>query len=41
MASGAEVGLRIAADRLAHWHGVGAQLSPTVARLVAGQKPEA
>ena len=41
MASGAEVGLRIAADRLAHWQGVGAQLSPTVARLVAQQKPAA
>lgn len=26
-------GLRIAADRLAYWIGVGAQLSPTVARL--------
>jgi small subunit ribosomal protein S16 len=25
--------LRIAADRLAYWVGVGAQLSPTVARL--------
>ena len=36
-----EVGLRIAADRLAHWQGVGAQLSPTVARLVANQQPAA
>lgn len=27
-------GLRIAADRLTHWQSVGAQLSPTVARLV-------
>jgi len=35
MASGAAESLRIAADRLAHWQGVGAQLSPTVARLVA------
>ena len=26
-------GLRIAADRLSYWIGVGAQLSPTVARL--------
>jgi small subunit ribosomal protein S16 len=26
-------GLRIAADRLSYWQGVGAQLSPTVARL--------
>jgi small subunit ribosomal protein S16 len=37
MASGQEVGLRITADRLAYWQGVGAQLSPTVARLVASQ----
>jgi small subunit ribosomal protein S16 len=37
MASGGEVGLRITADRLAYWQGVGAQLSPTVARLVASQ----
>ena len=41
MASGQEVGLNITADRLAYWQGVGAQLSPTVARLVAGQKPVA
>ena len=41
MASGAEVGLRITADRLAYWQGVGAQLSPTVARLVAQQTPAA
>ena len=38
MASGAAEGLKIAADRLAHWQSVGAQLSPTVARLVASQK---
>ncbi|MDL1863031.1 30S ribosomal protein S16, partial [Betaproteobacteria bacterium PRO7] len=25
---------RVAADRLQYWQGVGAQLSPTVARLV-------
>jgi small subunit ribosomal protein S16 len=37
MAAGQEVPFRIAADRLAHWQGVGAQLSPTVARLVAGK----
>jgi small subunit ribosomal protein S16 len=37
MAAGGEVGLRITADRLAYWQGVGAQLSPTVARLVASQ----
>ena len=41
MATGAAESLRIAADRLAHWQGVGAQLSPTVARLVAQQKPAA
>ncbi|KAF1852374.1 hypothetical protein Lal_00037103 [Lupinus albus] len=35
VASGKEETVRIAADRLAHWQGVGAQLSPTVARLVA------
>jgi small subunit ribosomal protein S16 len=34
-AEGSADSLRIAADRLAHWQGVGAQLSPTVARLVA------
>lgn len=30
---------RIANDRLAYWTGVGAQLSPTVARLVKEFKP--
>jgi small subunit ribosomal protein S16 len=35
MASGAEQPLRVAMDRVTHWKGVGAQLSPTVARLVA------
>ena len=34
VASGAEEGLRIAMDRVNYWTGVGAQLSPTVARLV-------
>ena len=29
-----EEGLRVAADRLNHWIGVGAQASPTVQRLV-------
>lgn len=29
-----EEGVRIALDRIAYWEGVGAQLSPTVARLV-------
>jgi small subunit ribosomal protein S16 len=40
IASSAEEGFRIAQDRLTHWQGVGAQLSPTVARLVkaAGKK---
>lgn len=43
IAAGKDEGFRIAADRLAHWQGVGAQLSPTVARLVkqAGQKAAA
>ena len=30
-----EEGLRIAQDRLSYWQGVGAQLSPAVARLTA------
>ena len=34
MASGGEQPLRVATDRIAHSKGVGAQLSPTVARLV-------
>ena len=34
VASGAEQPLRIATDRLTHWQQNGAQLSPTVARLV-------
>ena len=34
VASGAEQPLRIATDRLSHWQQHGAQLSPTVARLV-------
>jgi len=38
MASGKEEPFRVAADRLAYWQGVGAQLSPAVARLVASQK---
>ena len=33
-AGDSQEGLRIAADRLAYWQGVGAQLSPTVQRLV-------
>jgi small subunit ribosomal protein S16 len=40
VAAAAEEGLRIAADRLSYWQQQGAQLSPTVARLVkqAGAK---
>ncbi|HSB22413.1 MAG TPA: 30S ribosomal protein S16 [Burkholderiaceae bacterium] len=34
MASGAEQPLRLALDRVSYWSGVGAQLSPTVKRLV-------
>lgn len=34
VATGNEEGVRITQDRLAYWQGVGAQLSPTVARLV-------
>jgi len=43
IASDKEEGLRIAQDRLTYWQGVGAQLSPTVARLVsdAGKKAAA
>ena len=35
IAAEGEQGLRIAQDRLSYWQGVGAQLSPTVARLVS------
>ncbi len=38
VASGGAESFRIAADRLAHWQGVGAQLSPTVERLVRAEK---
>lgn len=34
VAAASEEGLRIAADRLIYWQQQGAQLSPTVARLV-------
>jgi small subunit ribosomal protein S16 len=34
IATPSEEGLRIAMDRLSYWQGVGAQMSPTVARLV-------
>ncbi len=41
VASGAEQGLRVSMDRVSHWAGVGAQLSPTVARLVEQAKKAA
>ncbi len=43
VASGGEESFRIVQDRLTYWQGVGAQLSPTVARLVssAGKKAAA
>ena len=41
MAAGAEQPLRLALDRVTHWAGVGAQLSPTVARLVEQAKKAA
>ena len=34
VAAEGDVKFRIAADRLGYWNGVGAQMSPTVARLV-------
>jgi len=34
VAAAGEEGLRIALDRVKHWQDAGAQLSPTVARLV-------
>jgi len=34
IAAGSEEGLRIALDRVSYWQGVGAQMSPAVARLV-------
>jgi small subunit ribosomal protein S16 len=34
VASGGEEPLRLALDRLTYWTGVGARMSPTVARLV-------
>jgi small subunit ribosomal protein S16 len=38
MAAGGEQPLRVALDRVTHWAGVGAQLSPTVKRLVEQAK---
>jgi len=34
IAKGTEEGLRVVQDRLTYWSGVGAQVSPTVQRLV-------
>lgn len=41
MAKGGDEGLRIALDRVTYWAGVGAQLSPTVERLVTVAKSKA
>jgi small subunit ribosomal protein S16 len=41
VATGNAEEVRIASDRLAYWQGVGAQLSPAVARLVAVTKKAA
>jgi len=41
MAAGGEQPLRVALDRVTYWHGTGAQLSPTVARLVDQAKKAA
>jgi small subunit ribosomal protein S16 len=38
VASGAAEKLRVAMDRVSYWTGVGAQMSPTVARLVSESK---
>jgi small subunit ribosomal protein S16 len=40
VASGAEQPLRVAMDRLTYWKSVGAQLSPTVTRLIGQVKAE-
>ncbi len=41
VAAGAEQPLRVAFDRIEHWAKNGAQLSPTVARLVGEAKQKA
>ena len=41
MAAGGDQPLRVALDRVTYWSGVGAQLSPTVARLVDQAKKAA
>lgn len=41
MASETEEGLRVAQDRVTYWTGVGAQMSPTVKRLVVDARVKA
>ena len=41
VAASGEEGLRVAVDRVTYWAGQGAQLSPTVARLVGQAKAAA
>lgn len=41
VASGAAESLRVTLDRVAYWTGVGAQMSPTVERLVEQAKKKA
>jgi small subunit ribosomal protein S16 len=41
VAAGAAESLRVAQDRIGYWTGVGARLSPTVARLVGQAKAAA
>jgi small subunit ribosomal protein S16 len=41
IAAGGEQGLKVSVDRVAYWAGQGAQLSPTVARLVTQAKTAA
>jgi len=41
VANGKSEPFRIAQDRLEYWKGVGAQMSPTVARLLSGKPVEA
>ena len=41
VAAGGEEKLRVAQDRITHWVGTGAQMSPTVARLVGEAKAAA
>ena len=41
MAAGGDQSLRLALDRITYWTGVGAQVSPTVERLIAQAKKAA